>query len=27
MARKGKFSPLDRINRMLDRGSPFLEIG
>ena len=27
MLKKGKFSPMERINRMLDRGSPFLEIG
>jgi 3-methylcrotonyl-CoA carboxylase beta subunit len=27
MLKKGKFSPMERINRILDRGSPFLEIG
>ena len=27
MIKKGKFSPIERINRILDRGSPFLEIG
>jgi 3-methylcrotonyl-CoA carboxylase beta subunit len=27
MQKKGKFAPMDRIERMVDKGSPFLEIG
>lgn len=27
MLKKGKYDPMERINRLVDRGSPFLEIG